>query len=99
MVLKKIFYFIISVFLVFLPVGISILAWMLLKPIDFWQKALLILIAAILFGKLQCFLVMVGIFFWINLFYPVPKEWSNELYEKEKKSASFINRIKNIKGE
>ncbi len=94
MMLKKIFYFISSVFLVSLPLEISILAWILLKPTDFWQKILLISIAIIAFSKLQCYLIMVGIFFWINLFYPLPKEWSKELYEKEKKSVSFINRIK-----
>lgn len=94
MLLKKIFYAIISFFLVFLPVEICVGAWFLLKPINFWQKALFVLIAAILFGRLQCFFIVTGIFFWINLFYPLPKEWLKEEYEKEKKKASFINRIK-----
>lgn len=93
---KKVGYFVLSTVLAFIPLELSIGVWMLLKPINFWEKTVLITAATILCGTLQCYLIIVWLLFIIALFSKKQKSlWSKENYEKEKKMSSFINRIKN----
>ena len=83
--MKKLFWFVITLPIMLIPVEIFIACWIFLKPITFWQRLITIILGYIFLPTIQTVLFIVWLAFLVSIFEQIDSDKRKSVHIKDQK--------------